>query len=242
MGLYLKDAWWNDLNELRSRTDKLYERIGRDIWQVTAEKMIELRGWKVKEPEVIPVIQELGAYYVPKKMFPGPMFVFPETDASGHLTRAQTKPLHDLFGEGKYHALGVNRKEFLGPIWLGNTDPTLEQILQLKSAVLVEGPFDLIATRILSPHFPILSPLTKTIGSHHIAYLKILGVKSLYILFDNEESEAGFISKQIISRDSGFRVDALGECPGGDPSAALQSFSTKGVFRKLLKTLGENND
>jgi len=240
MGLYLQDAWWNDLNELRSRTEKLYEKIGRDMWQVTAEKMIALRGWKIKESEVIPVLQELGAYYVPKKMIPGPMFVFPKVDAAGHTTSAQTKPLHDLFGPGKYHTLGVSQKVFLGPTWIGNTDETLEKILRLKSVTLAEGPFDLVAAKILAPLLPIMSSLTKSIGEKHVAYLKILGVQHLYLLFDHDE--AGEKSKIILSKILDIPVEAIGDCPGDDPSGALKTKGTKDALRRVLKTIEEEHD
>ena len=241
MTFYWRDEWWNkDLNELRSRTEKLYEKIGRDMWQVTAEKMIALRGWKVKESEVIPVLQELGVYYVPKKMVPGPLYVFPKVDAAGHVTSAQTKPLHELFGPGKYHTLGVSQKVFLGPTWIGNSDETLEKILRLHSATLVEGPFDLVAAKILAPNLPIMSSLTKSVGDKHMAYLKILGVKRLYLLFDHDE--AGEKSKIILQKVLDIKVEAIGECPGDDPSGALKTVGTKLALRRVLKTIEEEHD
>lgn len=238
--LFGKDVWWNDLSLLRQKTDALYERVGHDIWQTTAEKMIELRGWGpglVRPEHVIPVLRELQVYYVPKKMFPGPMFVFPEYDVAGKVTRAQTKPLHDAFGDGKYHTLGVKKEQFLGPVWLGNTDATLARILATKAVALVEGPFDLIAAKILAPSLPLMSSLTKSIGDQHEAYLKILGVRQLYLLFDNEESRAGRTSMEILQKVLGFEVFLLGDCPGGDPSAALQTFGSKNGLRKVLSTV-----
>ena len=237
MGLYLKDAWWNDLPELRGRTDALYEKLGRDIWQVTAEKMIQHRKWIITEAQLIPVLQELGVYYIPKKMIPGPMFVFPQTDVAGHITRAQTRPLHDLFGEGKYHTLGVKKESFLGPVWMGNSDLTLAKVLETKTLGLVEGPFDLIAVKVVAPGLPFMSSLTKSIGEKHEIYLQILGLKHLYLLFDNETSGAGFNSKAMLSRILKIPVEALPECPGGDPSAALEKGTTKNALRKVLSTM-----
>lgn len=233
--MYIKDAWWNDLRELRSRTDKVYEKVGRDIWQVTAEKMIPLRQWRVSEDKLIPILQELGVYYVPKTMVPGPMFVFPEFDVQGIPTRAQTKPLHDLFGDGKYHTLGVKKESFLGPVWLGNSDQTLQRILDTHSLILVEGPFDLIAAKIAAPHQPIMSPLTKSLGEKHEDWLKIMGVKQLYLMFDNEVSGAGEKSAEWLSQF--FSIPAMSlRCPGADPSDCLKVPAHR---KALIKVLGD---
>ncbi len=237
MTLYTRDAWWHDLNKLREKTDALYVKLGRDIWQTTAEKMIELRGWSVKESALIPILQELQVYYVPKRMIPGPMFVFPEYDAAGRVTRAQTKPLHTLFGETKYYTLGVKKELFLGPVWLGNTDATLAKILEMGFVILVEGPFDLIAARIVAPDLPIMSSLTKSIGDQHEAYLKILGIKRLCLLFDNEVSEAGETSMKILRHvlgKRGLKVEIMPPCPGGDPAYALKSPRTKKALHEVL--------
>lgn len=228
---YFKDAWWNDLNELRSRTDKVYEKVGRNIWQLTAEKMIELRGWKVKEERLIPILEELGVYYIPKKLIPGPMFVFPEYDAAGKLTRAQTKPLHDLFGEGKYHTLGVKKELFLGPVWLGNSDLTLQKVLDTKSVLLVEGPFDLIATR-MATDLPVMSSLTKSIGEKHEAYLKLLGVKQLYLMLDSDK--AGENSSSYLARNLTIPTMSL-VCPSADPSDAFKNIGRRDALIRYLK-------
>lgn len=245
MTLYTRDAWWHDLNVLREKTDAVYAKVGRDIWEVTAEKMIELRDWKtVKPEELIPVLQELQVYYVPKKLFPGPMFVFPEYDVAGRITRAQTKPLHDAFGDGKYHTLGVKKDSFLGPVWLGNSDAALARILALKTVVLVEGPFDLIAAKTTAPDVPLMSSLTKSIGDQHEAYLKILGLRRLCLLFDNEVSGKGLESMEMLQRILGKRglpVEIMPPCPGGDPSAALKVFGTKTKLRKVLCSVLEDN-
>lgn len=234
MGLYLKDAWWNDLEELRRRTGVLYEKLNRDIWQVTAEKMIELRGWKISEAQVIPVLQEHDIYYVPKKLLPGPMFVFPQFDAEGSCTRAQTKPLHDLFGEGKYHTLGVKKESFLGPVWLGNSEPNLQKVIDTKSVIMVEGPFDFVASRAIEPDAPILCPLTKSLGDQHEDYLRILGVKQIYLLFDNDEP--GIKSMEWMTRNFPISCVAL-QCPGSDPSDCLKSAGLKRSLSKVLTSI-----
>ena len=229
--VYLKDAWWNDLSELRVRTGKAYEKAQRDIWQVTAERMIALREWKTTEEKLIPVLQECNIYYVPKTLIPGPMFVFPESDASGRVTRAQTKPLHDLFGEGKYHTLGVKKDAFLGPVWLGNSDRTLEMILDKRYVVVVEGPFDLIAAKIMAPNVPILCSLTKSIGNKHEDYLKILGVKEVRLLYDNDD--AGDKSAYWLGKLFGIPLTKM-TCPGSDPSDCLKSAILKQRLNRVL--------
>ena len=233
--VYLKDAWWNDLSELRSRTDRVYAKVERNIWQVTAEKMIALRKWEVKEEKLMPILEELGIYYVPKTMLPGPMFVFPEYDAMGKLTRAQTKPLHDLFGEGKYHTLGVKKEAFLGPVWLGNSDATLQKVLDTKSVLLVEGPFDLIATRLVT-NAPVMSSLTKSIGEKHEVYLRLLGVEQIYLMFDNETSEAGERSASWLAKTLSIPTMLL-TCPREDPSKCLETVPSKIKFKRSLIAL-----
>lgn len=237
--LFGRDSWWHNLPLLREKTEAVYEKVGHDIWQTTAEKMIELRGWTkaVTPAMLIPVLQELQTYYVPKKLFPGPMFIFPEYDAAGRLTRAQTKPLHDLLGEGKYHTLGVKKDQFLGPVWYGNSDAVLARILATKTVVLVEGPFDLIAAKMASPGLPLMSSLTKSIGEQHVAYLRILGVQRVCPFFDNEESEAGRRSMLILQKTLPFQVDDIGLCPGGDPSAAMQTTQLKVRLKRVLSTV-----
>jgi hypothetical protein len=226
---YLKDAWWNDLKELRSRTDKVYDKAGKDIWKTTAEKIVALRGWKISPETLVPILRELGVYYVPKTLIPGPMIVFPEIDASGEVTRAQTKPLHDLFGEGKYHTLGCKKEAFLGPVWLGNSDSTIERIIQTRTLTLVEGPFDLLAARAVTDN-PVMSSLTKSIGEKHEIWLKLMKVNELNLLFDNEESEAGEKSAFWLARNLSIQVQCL-RCPQGDPSDCLKST----VLRKRLE-------
>lgn len=230
---YFKNVWWDDLNELRARTDKVYAKVGRNIWQLTAEKMIELRSWRVKEEKLIPILEELGVYYIPKKLIPGPMFVFPEYDVTGRLTRAQTKPLHDLFGEGKYHTLGVKKEQFLGPVWLGNSTPTLQKILDTKSVLLVEGPFDLIATR-MATDMPVMSSLTKSIGEKHEIYLKLLGVRQLYLMFDSDE--AGEKSSSYLAKTLTIPTMSL-VCPDKDPSESFKIVGRRDALIRYLRSM-----
>jgi hypothetical protein len=84
----------------------------------------------------------------------------------------------------------------------------------------VEGPFDLLATRLACPGYPLLSPLTKHLGKDHVAYLRILGVKILLLMYDNENQGEEAMEQQARQIKS-MRVVPC-ECPKKDPSKALE--------------------
>lgn len=81
----------------------------------------------------------------------------------------------------------------------------------------------------MCPDVPVLSPLTKVLGRNHIAYLRMLGVKNLILLYDNEVAKvgknegAGNISaeQQVKTIKSIPTVTAL-TCPLEDPSLCLK--------------------
>jgi hypothetical protein len=83
----LRQLEWNVL-KITEDTNKLYDRIvakgGRDKLTVTREKIIEARGWQpsiyLTKDNFGRALSELGCYYVPKIMQPGPTFVFPVID------------------------------------------------------------------------------------------------------------------------------------------------------------------
>jgi hypothetical protein len=260
-------GWWQDVPQLISKVDKLYERqVARnfsDKFTASKIKMVEARNWvgakSLVEANTIPVLTRLNAFYIPKGFLPGPMFVFPQRDIEGDFLRAQTKPLYSIISKGsteppsKYRVIGVNKEDFKGPVWMGNDPETLQLILEKRYVILVEGPFDLIAARIASPKQPIMSPLTKKIGASHIAYLRMLGVDTVYLLFDNERGkDRGTETVQEDTRN--FRNMGAGNysmerlkneitsmevvpmiCPGsGDPSAALTHFLPARALKNLL--------
>jgi hypothetical protein len=93
---------------------------------------------------------------------------------------------------------------------------------------LVEGPFDELACKLLVPDAPVLTPLTKGIGEDHIEYLRILGVDTIVIMFDNEKSGQG---RKGMERTkwrietkfmAGIEVTSV-PCAASDPSNALKS-------------------
>ena len=231
--LRVDDGWWQEIPRLISRSLEIYEKLEKDPVQVTAKQIIAHREWMVTEEEIMPAVRDLEFLYIPKRLFPGPMFLFPQKDTEGRL-KAQTKPLHNVFGDSKYYSIGTTQ-EFLGPLWLGNSDNTLELIIKNKLVMLVEGPFDLLACRILAPHVPIMSSRTKTIGKKHQDYLRILGVKEIALMYDNEPSGAGEKAMQALKREiKTMKVSPL-TCPTHDPSDCLKSAVKKEALKSMLE-------
>ena len=226
------EGWWQNIPLLISRTLEVYSKIERDPVQVASQKIVEHRGWCVKEEELYDPVRELGYLYVPKKLFPGPMFIFPHADLEMKY-RAQTNPQHTAFGDSKYFVIGVNQEDFVGPVWLGNSTRTLDLIKKLGYVILVEGGFDLLAAKVAAPELPIMSPLTKTFGKSHVDYLRILGVKTAYLLMDNDK--AGNTAADIlVNTVKEFKVVKLG-CPGSDPSDCLKTKTKKDLLQRVLE-------
>ena len=233
MSLQLKanEGWWQDVSRLISRSLEIYTRLEKDPIQVTSARIKEHREWVINENEIMPAVQDLNYLYVPKKLFPGPMFIFPEVDTEGKL-RAQTRPLHTVFGDSKYFSIGTAQEDFLGPIWLGNSDNTLELIVKHKRVVLVEWPFDLLACRTVARNIPVMSSLTKNIGKRHQDYLRILGVKEVALLYDNDTP--GIKSMDALKNwIKTMKITPL-TCPADDPSDCLKSRIKKDMLKKLL--------
>lgn len=238
----LRDAWWHNIQELRQKTDAIYQRREVDIWAITTDKIIEARHWVCNRERLYQVVQEAGVFYVPKTLPPGPLICFPEVDACGEIHRAQNKPLGDFFGSDRYQTFGIKAELFVGPVWLGNTDQTLQQILDLHEVVVVEGPFDYLAAHYAAPEVPVLCSLTKSLGDKHFAYLKILGVKRVHLLYDNDPpglKAMAWLNKQSHSRtgqDVMIPCETL-ICPAEDPSDCLQDRSDISRLTKLLKSV-----
>ena len=230
--------WYEvDVPRVMKEADILYSRLiekdpKKNKLAVTKEKIIESRGWspslKMYEKNFDQVLAQLGYLYVPKLIQPGPAFIFPIRGTEGKYTTAQTKPLEgsSLMIQGmKYRYIGDKP---VAPRWLGNDVGTLQNIINMKKVMVVEGSFDLLAARLVCPDMPIMSPLTKLLGKNHIAYLRMLGVKDVLMMFDNEEAKgtdkdgAGNMSMaQMASSIKTMRVIPL-TCPKSDPSACLK--------------------
>lgn len=233
----VKPWYETDVPRVTHETDLLYARlIEKDPHKtkisVTKEKIIEAREWapslKIYEKQFDQVLTQLGYFYVPKLVIPGPAFIFPIRGFEGKYTMAQTKPL-----EGSSLSLQGMKYRYIGdkpvvPRWLGNDFPTLKKIIDLKKVMVVEGSFDLLAAKLVCPDMPILSPLTKTLGKKHIAYLRMLGVRDVLMMFDNEEAKgkdkdgAGNMSMaQHAASIKTMKVHIL-TCPKSDPSSCLK--------------------
>ena len=230
--LHAQEGWWQNVPRLISRSLGIYEKLERDPIQVTAARIKEHREWVISEAELMPAVKDLNFLYIPKKLFPGPMFIFPEMDTEGKL-RAQTKPLHTVFGDSKYYSIGTAQEDFLGPIWLGNSDNTLELITKHRFVVLVEGPFDLLACRAVAPEVPVMSSLTKSIGKRHQEYLRIMGVKEVVLLYDNDEPGAKAM-EALKNWIKTMKISSL-LCPAEDPSDCLKSNVKKAALKSMLE-------
>lgn len=243
--------WYQNVPTLIQEIHKLYERVVQKrpestLLATTAKRIVEHRGWSAStfEHDLEATLQRLGFLYLPKILEPGPMFIFPIQDvARGTAVRAQTKPLDGstLFGQGKYLWVGEKTQS---PSWLGDDPQTIKNILETQKVVLVEGPFDLLAARLVAPaDLPILCPLTKRIGGKHEQYLNILGVRRLLLMFDNERPKgghdigAGNLSMGLLEKEiKSMKVEIL-KCPSDDPSECLKTVLKAGRLKKLLQTL-----
>lgn len=235
-----EDRWFHNVPKVISNTLKEYGEIGKNPIGVTACQVLREREWDLAGRDIVSLkmaIEEMGILFIPTGIDPGPMFLFPEYDIDQEPRRAQTKPLYPLLPNSKYVTIGERQETFLGPVWLGNRIPTLQKILDKRAVVICEGPFDLLGLRVAS-EFPSLSSLTKKISKDHVDYLKVLGTKKIYLMFDNETSLAG--EKAMNKMQSEFKSDIDIEillCPAGDPSDCLKSESKLKALRSILNDL-----
>jgi hypothetical protein len=233
--------WWEtDVSKVMEETEVFYTRVAelypdKAKLPFTKKKIIEARGWaptlKTYDKHFEETLKRLGFFYVPNRIIPGPAFVFPIRDVDGKFTCAQTKPIEGsvLAVPGmKYRYIGDKQKQ-IGPRWLGNDYATLRKIIELRKVVVVEGPFDLLAARLVCPDLPIMSPLTKMLGKQHVAYLRMLGVIDLFLMYDNEEAKEGkdggsgnMSAEQQVACIKTMNVKAL-TCPQSDPSECLKN-------------------
>lgn len=246
---------FQDVRYLIKQTELLYQsqvipKGGPDRFRAAADRAIDHRGWRPSlslfHKNLEPVLRELGIFYVPKQLAPGPSFVFPMWDTKQEPVRAQINPFGwELVINGqtaKYARLGHNY-EFKGPMWIGMSDKVLGLLMQKRVAVLVEGPWDVVACRVVGPNVPVISTATKTMNEMHFAYLKILGVERVIYLFDNEIStkqEGGVGAGQVaqirlakLAAGRGFKTSKL-MCPKKDPSACLMNFAAAHALKQAL--------
>ena len=241
-------SWWEtDVSRVVEEADVFYSRVAelypdKSKLLFTKKKIVEARQWsstlKMYDKHFEEVLKQLEFFYVPNRIIPGPAFVFPIRDVDRKLICAQTKP-----SEGSVLSVAGMKYRFIGdkpigPRWLGNDYTTLKRIIELRKVAVVEGPFDLLAARLMCPQYPILSPLTKMLGKQHIAYLRMLGVRHLYLMYDNEVAKEGkkagagnMSAEQQAAYIKTMNVKAL-TCPQSDPSECLKS----PLFARRLQT------
>jgi hypothetical protein len=211
---------------------------------VTKDKIIAMRGWEdtvsLFEKNFDQVLTDYRITYVPRQIPPGALVLFPCRDVDDEWKFAQTKPLEssDLYHpDHKYHFIG---QKPLGPPWLGSIPQDLQRILEHRTVIVVEGAFDFLACKFLLPLAPVLCPLTKRLSEKHIVYLRMLGVRDLIFMYDNEISQQGQIaaareSKQM-SQLPDVRTRIMRIAGGGDPAQALQSYRTATQLRQQLNS------
>jgi hypothetical protein len=227
-----KDEPWAQVNTLIAELGTMYEqaikagKVGSPA-DTAVRKLIQYRGWcpQVSQAAIRRVVEELEIIYVPKGLGPGPGILFPMRDLTGEVLRLHIRLLDDgpeRF-KMKYMSLIDDKERFLGPAWLGADEPTLQAIIATGEVLIVEGPLDLAAVRIMNCPVPSLSPTTKKLTDDHWDYLRVLGVQRLYTLLDNEQSQVGEKAAHWMGRNPyGIEV-AECRCPVKDPSDALQS-------------------
>lgn len=249
---------WQDVEWLIDTTRKFYDEhvtpkgLG-DMYTVAATRIMEHRNWSASkvmiEGNMDAVLRELNIFYVPKQVDPGPGLVFPYLDLYGKYRSGRFRPFYALEMKGspvKYALFG--QKALIGPTWFGNTDQGILRAARHKFVMLVEGPFDLLACRLLVPEFPVFSTGTKTVNDDHIAYLRMLGVNHVYLMFDNEDPSkegevegAGNKAARIVANTYRNKVPmefSVLNCPNNDPSQCLErSRPAKALKDQLEKIL-----
>ena len=266
-GLEFATGPFQDVRYLIQETEALYAQQiipkgGPDRWQAAADRIVPHRKWEPALPVIrtnlYPILKELDVFFVPKHLQPGPCFVFPHWDTTGEPVRGKIRPVGwDLIMRdmksgtdtiAKYGLLGL-KHEFKGPTWMGNSDRVIGLMMKLKFVILVEGPFDVLACRLLFPDLPVMSSGTKSLNEQHLTYLKVLGVETVVLLFDNEKGKlagdygAGKRASLGVSR----AIVAMGMqpivrmCPSkNDPSACLEDrFSAAELYDCLNEYCGE---
>lgn len=239
---YWKDEPWAKPHTLMDLLEDIYAKAIKagkitDPLDTATRKVIQHRSWCASvKPEVVRAeVERMEMVYVPKGVGPGPGLCFPIRDVTGEIQRLHIRLLEDgpkKFGM-KYMSL-VDRDEFVGPAWIGLDDETLGAILRKQELLLVEGPLDLLAVRIMRCPVPSLSPTSKRLSDDHWKHLRILGVEKLLPMMDNEASEQGAKASDWLTRNP-FRIDVTPlRCPSKDPSKALEHADTVDLLRQAL--------
>jgi hypothetical protein len=241
----MSKKWWDDVEFLIRKVKGLYKRLeekGKSGWvQASVIKIIKERNWGQVEdlikPNLTKCVSDHTIMYVPKGFEPGPRFVFPQYDLNDVAMKAQTKPLGE---DGAKYWIAGDRDNFLGPSWLGNSNEMLARIQKLGYVLVVEGTFDFVAVRALNADIPVLCSLTKKIGRKQEAYLQMLGVKTLYLMFDQDP--VGIEAMTIVARTFKSMTVEIVKTPGKDASLALENRKHALILRDTLRRIIDKNE
>lgn len=225
---------------------KVVPKGGPTLLRKTAEVVVKLRGWESTEHlfrgRMEFILEELAIAYVPKIMQPGPGIVFPMLDVRDRYTLGRFCPMYDLRIKddlAKYAFLG-KKADTIGPNWLGMSHATIRSIIDHKLAVLVEGPFDLLACRLVAPDVSVLSTGTKTFNDMHVDHLCMLGCKVLHLMFDADdagEKAASYLARTWNTKLDGLMTVQTQRCPAADPSDALRRAASTNQLKNRLEAL-----
>lgn len=106
--------------------------------------------------------------------------------------------------------------------------------------MVVEGPFDLLACRLMAPEYPIMSSIIKTLGKMHLLYLQILGLGHLLMMMDNDKAGKEAIYGLKHHLHGRIRIQAV-QCPAHDPSDALMFWTRARQLREVILG-GDSNE
>ena len=258
-GLAFFTGAWTDPLWLIGKTQEFFDalppekKLG-DQFSLAAARIVERREWQpslpIIEANLDAVIRELGIYYVPKTINPGPCIVFPMRDyrMDNMVTSHMIHPFYHVERKGggiaKYAHLGAKATEGT-PSWFGITDEFIRSVHLQRSVLLVEGFYDLLAVRLLHPGAPVISTGTKRVNKAHVQYLRMLNVARVLVMFDHERGNDGkegagdraarYTVKEWDNkhRMRWMAVPTLTE----DPSDALKDRRSAYTFRQYLRTL-----
>jgi len=210
----------------------------------TVEKVIAWRKWVASPDEVRPVIEQSGVRFIPKQLVPegNGAYSFPVYNPLGSLSLAQLRFVRPI-GMTRYFVIG-NQSEHVGPQWFGLDQGTLERLTSIRTVLIVEGPFDVLACRIiLGTDIPVLCPLGKNLYLDHVRDLQCLGITKVIAMFDSDEAGAGAKLPPIPTR-RGHKQDVertILRCPGKDPSDCLKDLKTaKLLYREVRRVINPN--
>lgn len=204
---------------------KLYDSSGLDWVTHTTGKLIKFRHWETTVDELRPIIEQSGVKYIPTSLLAEPAYLFPIHSPHGSITMAQVRYVRPVGPSNmRYQVLGHSAWH-CGPIWIGMDEPTRTQIIRTRTVMIVEGPMDVLACRVvLGLNLPVICGLGKTLTNKHEIDLKLLGVQRVLCMWDQD------VAGQLARMPESFPERVRLRCPAKDPSDCLGSYE---LGRKL---------